>query len=352
MTTKERVKRMIARQEADRVPITDHPWEGTINRWHREGMPKDADWRDYFDVDKFEAISVDASPRFKKQTIEDTDTYFVLETEYGAKIKYLKGEDSTPEFLDFKISDPIKWAAAKARVGHEKDRINWDRIKNELPLWHSEGRWVEAGFWFGFDVTHSWIVGTETLLVALMEDPDWATDMFHTFLDANMALFDQIWDAGYRFDGMNFCDDMGFKGSQFFSVDVYRELILPAHKKAIAWAANHGIVSRLHSCGLVEPFIPDLMEAGLTILNPLEVKAGMDPIHLKKTYGKKLTLHGGVNAVLWDKPAEIKAEIERVIPVLKENGGYIFSSDHSIPNSVGLSDFKEIVAAVKKVGAY
>jgi len=74
--------------------------------------------------------------------------------------------------------------------------------------------------------------------------------------------------------------------------------------------------------------------------------------HIKRTYGDKIVLHGGVNAVLWDKPAEIKAEIERVVPVLKEGGGYIFSSDHSIPNAVSLQDFKDIVELVKKVGAY
>jgi uroporphyrinogen decarboxylase len=82
------------------------------------------------------------------------------------------------------------------------------------------------------------------------------------------------------------------------------------------------------------------------------VKAGMDPVHLKKTYGDKLVFHGGINAVLWDKPDKIIAEIERVVPVMKENGGYIFSSDHSIPENVSLSDFKGIIAEVKRVGTY
>jgi len=352
MTTKERVNRMIARKEADRVPITDSPWQGTISRWKREGMPQDADWRDYFDVDKFEAIMVNPSPNYEQRTIEDTDTFFVLETNYGATIKYLKGEDTTPEFLDFKISDSQKWAEAKARIGHEAERIQWDYLKKYMPLWHSEGRWIEALFWFGFDVTHSWMVGTETLLIAMMEEPEWAADMFNTMVDTNIALFDQVWDAGYRFDGILFYDDMGYKQSQFFSLNTYRELLKPAHKKAIEWATNRGIASRLHSCGLMEPFVPDLIECGLTMLNPLEVKAGMEPIHLKKTYGDKLVLNGGINAVLWDKSDEIKAEIERVLPVLKENGGYIFSSDHSIPNAVSLTDFKDIVANVKRVGAY
>jgi uroporphyrinogen decarboxylase len=80
--------------------------------------------------------------------------------------------------------------------------------------------------------------------------------------------------------------------------------------------------------------------------------AGMPPLAVKRTYGKKLVLHGGVNAVLWTDPEAIKAEMERVVPVLKEGGGYIFSSDHSVPSSVSLEDFRQITTLAKKLGSY
>ena len=352
MTTRERVQRMLAHKEADRVPITDGPWDGTINRWIREGMPQDVDWRDYFDVDKFEAISVDISPQYEQKVLEDNDVFTVFTTSYGITMKQLKGKDTTPEYLDITISDPGKWAEAKARINHNPDRVDWAGLKKNFPKWDAEGRWVEGIFKFGFDVTHAKITGTETLLIAMLEEPEWVEDMFHTMLDANIALFDMIWDKGYHFDGILFYEDMGFKQNQFFSLDIYRKLVKPAHKRAIEWADNRGIPTRLHSCGMIEPFLPDLLEMGLAALNPLEVKAGMDPIKIKWLYGDKLTLHGGINAILWDKPDEVKAEIERLVPVLKENGGYIFSSDHSIPSSVSLEDFRQIVALVKEVGAY
>jgi len=352
MTTKERVARIYNRQDVDRVPITDEPWRGTISRWKREGMPQDADWRDYFGVDKFERFQVDVSPQYKRELLEETDTYTVSTTEFGVTLKYLKGEDTTPEFVDYTVTDPAKWQEAKKRLNHDISRIDWDFVKKNLPAWNANGHWVEALFWFGFDVTHSWMVGMETFLIGILEDPDWAIDMFHTILDVNIALYDKIWDAGYKFDSIFIFDDMGYKQSQFFSVKTYREILKPAHKRAFEWAANRGIPSRLHSCGMVEPFVPELIEIGLSALNPLEVKAGMDPIHIKRTYGDKLVLHGGVNAVLWDKPDAIKAEIEKVVPVLKEGGGYIFSSDHSIPNAVSMQDFTDIVALVKKVGTY
>jgi uroporphyrinogen decarboxylase len=91
---------------------------------------------------------------------------------------------------------------------------------------------------------------------------------------------------------------------------------------------------------------------GLDALNPLEVKAGMDPFALKREFGKDLVLHGGINAVLWDQPEPVRAEMERLVPVLKESGGYIFSSDHSVPSSVSLNDFRGIVELAKRLGSY
>ena len=98
--------------------------------------------------------------------------------------------------------------------------------------------------------------------------------------------------------------------------------------------------------------IDDLVDIGIDCLNPLEVKAGMQPVLLKEKYGHRLVLHGGVNAVLWDQREAIVSEIERVVPLLKQDGGYIFSSDHSIPNSVSLENMKAIMEAVKRAGKY
>ena len=94
------------------------------------------------------------------------------------------------------------------------------------------------------------------------------------------------------------------------------------------------------------------VHTGVDALNPLEVKAGMDSLLLKQKYGDRLVLQGGINAVLWDQKDAIIAEIERLVPALKQGGGYIFSSDHSIPNSVSAENFRAILDTVKRVGRY
>jgi uroporphyrinogen decarboxylase len=77
----------------------------------------------------------------------------------------------------------------------------------------------------------------------------------------------------------------------------------------------------------------------------------MDLKALKRDYGDKLVFHGGANAILLDKLDKILPYLEETLPIVKVNGGYIFSSDHSIPNTVSLETYRQVVAAVTRLGA-
>jgi uroporphyrinogen decarboxylase len=348
----ERMARMYAHRDADRVPIIESPWGSTIERWQNEGMPRDADWVDYFQVDPLPSINVDNSPRYPAQVLERTEEYTVTTSSFGVTMKNWRHTGGVPQFVDFTIVDPDSWALARARMIPDRDRVNWAYLRREYPRWRNQGAWISANFWFGFDVTHSWMVGTERVLMALVEDPAWVQDMINTMLDLDIALYDMIWEAGYHFDEIRWCDDMGYKQAQFFGLPVYREVVKPAHKKAADWAHAKGIKVALHSCGDVNPFIPDLLDAGIEMLNPLEVKAGMDPVGLKQRYGKQLAFHGGLNAVLYTDPPALWEEMRRVIPAMKVDGGYVISSDHSVPDSVSLEEFREFVTLAKQLGSY
>ena len=78
----------------------------------------------------------------------------------------------------------------------------------------------------------------------------------------------------------------------------------------------------------------------------------MDPLALKRDFGDAIVLHGGLNAMLWDDIDRIESEIRRLLPVLMENGGYIFQEDHSIPDSVSLDNYRMIVEVAKELGSY
>jgi uroporphyrinogen decarboxylase len=352
MTSHERFSRMFAHKEADRIPIIDDPWKATIERWHREGMPAGMSFVEYFDLDKAAHILVDNSPRYEERVLDESDEHITYTSKWGVTQREWKHAASTPEFLNFTIVDRDSWQKAKERIAPSKDRIPWAYLKQSYRRWKEQGYWLAATLWFGFDVTHAWIIGTERMLLALADDPEWPMDMFEHLLETNLTMLDMVWDEGYHFDSVFWYDDMGYKHRTFFSLRMYRDVLKPYHQRAIDWAHAKGIKAHLHSCGDIHTFVPELVDMGLDALNPLEVKAGMDPVWLKQEFGDRLVLHGGINAVLWDQPEAIMAEMEKVVPILKQNGGYIFSSDHSVPSTVSLEGFRQIVLKAKELGKF
>ncbi|MBR5985968.1 MAG: hypothetical protein IK019_06110 [Clostridia bacterium] len=351
MTTRERFARMYQHREADRVPYMDYPWAETLERWLSEGLPT-RDYVGYFDLDRTASIGVDNSPRLPSRIIEENDEFVISTTPWGATRRNFKHHTTTPESLGFQVTTPDEWRKIKDRIIPTRDRIPWERLRKNYKQWREEGYWISGGLWFGFDITHSGMVGTENMLLAMKDEPEWVMDMFETELDCDLKLMDMVWEAGYTFDELSWPDDMGYKGTQFFSLSTYRELLKPFHQRAIDWGHAHGCYVRLHSCGNIMPLVPELVSMGLDGLNPMEVKAGMQPEKLKREYGDKLLFHGGTNAAVWHKPEIILPQIRELIPVMKENGGYVFASDHSIPSQVSLKDFTEIIRTYKEVGTY
>ncbi len=353
LTERERILRTYRRQEVDRIPMLDQPWAGTIRRWHREGMPEGIAWEDQFGFDRWIKVRPDNSPRYPVRILEKTERYRIETTPWGGTQKVFNELDSTPEMLDFYYDSSDKWEEAKAAMlTYHDDRIPWRYLEKNYPKWKAEGRFLQLNVWFGFDVAHTRLTGTENMLIGMYDEPEWVTDIFDTYLTSSLDLCQKILDAGYEFDGIFWYDDMGYKGSPFFSPTAYRELLMPYHKRVVDWAHERGLVSELHSCGYIEPLLPDIIKTGVDMLNPLEIKAGMDPFALKSQYGDKLAFHGGINAQIWDNIELVKAEMERIIPIMKEGGGYVFASDHSIPNSVSFENMKEISELAHRLGKY
>ena len=352
MTSHERIKRMFEHREADRVPITDSPWASTLERWYKQGMPAGTDFTDYFGLDKIIAVGIDTSPQYEAKVIEETDDYTIFTSNWGVTMRNWKHMGGVPEFLDFTITDEDSWNKSKERMSIDRGRLPLDFLKENYPKWQNEGCWISANLWFGFDITHSWMCGTERVLMAIAMGDKWIRDVFDVCLDTNLAYYDMLFEEGYKFDEIFWCDDMGYKNHTFFSIDTYREMLKPVHKKACDWAKERNMKVRLHSCGDVHTFIPDLIEIGVDMLNPVEVKAGMDPIALKAEYGDKLGFNGGLNALLYNYPDQLWEEMDKVIPVMKENGGYIISSDHSVPDCVTLEMFQKFVDKAKELGKY
>lgn len=356
MTTFERMQMIYNHQVPDQVPISDGFWESTIRRWQMEGLPADVDYRgfrDFLGLDHFVFLGtevIDTSPRFEEYVIEETDHYRIDHDRFGMTKKNFKPESATFQHLDHEIKDKDSWLRAKPRMVPARDRIDWAYLENNYERWRQEGSWIMVGPWFGYDIVSTRMCSTETILIGMMDDPDWVMDMCNTGCDLTIALFEMILDAGYDFDEWMWFDDMAYKGGLLFSKKLWRKILMPYQKKVVDWAHAHGKKVQLHCCGNLVSLIPELVDLGIDMLNPLEVKAGVDPVAVKRTYGHQIALRGGFDVQKWDNPQAVEEDIRTKLPILMESGGYVFSSDHSVPDNVSLSDYQHIVRLVREVG--
>ncbi len=352
MTSRERITAVVRGEEPDRIPMHDSPWASTIARWRKEGLPEDTTVPEYFGFDTWRSVRADLSPRYEARVVEETDEYIIETSPWGETARRWKHRASVPEFLDFKIKDRDSWAEAKERMDLSEDRVPWEMLEENYPKWREEGAYVEYSIWGpGYDVWGNRVVGTERFLMALATDPDWCREM-QVFAAARAVHFgDMMLERGYDFDGIRIPDDLGYRNGLLISPKAFDHAIRPAHEILCDWANAHDKICWLHSCGNVMALVPRFVEIGWDVLNPLEIKAGMDPLKLKREY-PDLALDGGIDVRTMLDLDEMKREVESKIPVLMEGGGYVYHSDHSIPDNVSFKNYCALIEMVKELGRY
>lgn len=352
MTARERVELALSHKAADRISICDEPWATTVTRWRSEGLPAEVSPEDYFGYE-IAHIWADITFQFPTRTIEETDEYRIVSDSDGTLRRDWKSRTSTPELIDFVLKSRAAWEENRCRLKMNDTRIEWERVRAQLDKARQQGKFVVYHAPIGYD-KYSSIVGPENLLPALIEDPTWPAEMFLQDAELNIAMVEELLGKGIEFDGAFLYDDMGYRNATFFSPRTYREVLFPVHKRLCDFFKARKMPVILHSCGRVKEFVPMLIEAGFTCLQPLEVKAGMDLLELKRDFGDVLAFMGGIDAraIAHSDPAVIEQEIAAKIPFAKQGGGYIYHSDHSVPDTVSFERYCWVLELVKKYGAY
>jgi uroporphyrinogen decarboxylase len=348
----ERIRAALNHKEADRVPFTDNLWATTIERWRREGLPPGVAPEDYFEFE-IAQFGPDTSFMLPKVIIDETDEYIIFTDESGATLKNWKHTTSTPELIAFHLTTRERWEELKGNLVFKKRRIKWKDDRPRLKKAHKKGLFTTFSTGIGYD-RFSTIMGPMTLLPALLTDPDWITEIFSAHFKLVLECAEEMFGMGYDFAGAFVFDDLGYKNGPFFSTALYRELLQPHHKRLCDFFHARGLKVILHSCGNVRAHIPSLIEAGFDCLQPLEVKAGMDLLELKKEYGDVLSFMGGIDVrkMSHPDPAVIEKEIREKVTFAKKGGGYIYHSDHSVPDDVSFARFRLIRELVLRHGSY
>ena len=348
MNSRERVTLALQHKEADRIPIQDGLWGTTSARWRGEGMPEDFDfgW-------EMAGFGGDVTLQLAGECVEETDEYRVTKNSDGALVKNWKGRSSTPEMIDFTIKTRADWEAQRSRMAWNDTRVNWEGLRKHYDSARERGLFTFASFYTGFTRICD-MCGTDTVLMAMADDPDWVKDMLMTRAELCVRIAEEMMARGFEFDAVWIYDDLGFKQRSFFSEDMYRELVMPGHKLICDFFKSRGKFTILHSCGYIMELAPLIIETGFDCLQPIEVKAGNDVFELKRLYGDKLTFMGGIDvrAMADPDPSVIEHEISSKLPAMKAGGGYIYHSDHSVPDNVSFEQYCHVRELVEQYGAY
>jgi uroporphyrinogen decarboxylase len=140
--------------------------------------------------------------------------------------------------------------------------------------------------------------------------------------------------AAAQVDMVYFYDDVATSQSLLVPPDTWRQLIRPRHARLVEVARRFGAKVMYHCDGAIAPLIPELLDMGIDVLNPIQTDApGMDPAALKRDFGRRLCFHGGVSIVeVLPKgtPQSVAAEVTRLRELLNTGGGYILASSHHI----------------------
>ncbi len=359
MTQRQRFLNLMEYKSVDRVPNHEvGVWAQTIDCWKAEGLDTDKlHWRwfwgeEYYNMDYREYIQVNYGmiPPFEYQVLEETDRYEIVRHGDGVVTKALKEGSSggmrasMDQYLSFPVTDRESFREIKKRYRtglQERYPAAWKG--NLLPKWKNRDHVLVLGencstlgfFWRA----REWM-GTEGVCYAWYDQPELMHEMMEFVADFTIEVSKPILaetDVDYVF--LN--EDMSMKNGPLISPALYKEFIFPHMRRLVDFFKQNG--SRyvlVDTDGNCEALIPMLMDAGVDGIWPLERASNMDPIRIRRQFGKDLRLWGGVDKRELAKGKEATDRHLAELAPLVEEGGFIPTVDHCVSPDISLKNFE------------
>ncbi|NLF71770.1 MAG: hypothetical protein GX575_22290 [Candidatus Anammoximicrobium sp.] len=365
----ERLNAALRHREPDRVPISDFFWGGFVARWRQElGLPDDADPYYHYDLDWISTVP-NMDPWIRAfETLRETPEEVVVKTGFGA-VLHKRFEFPMPEMRAWETDTFDK--LERAEFDDPGDRRRFfesgdnqiagvgDGFQRNSPPWIETVRSLRPDFpVYGSVIEASEcltrLIGQENAMLWMAEHPQRMGTVIHRLGAFYLELARCEIEAGAGLlDGLVIWGDVAYKKSTFMSPAYWREYFKPWVARMVQLAHAHGLPVIYHGCGNVQALFPDFIEIGLDAVNPLEVKAGLDAVELRRRYGHRIGFCGNSDIQIWetgDRQA-IRREVLRKLNAAK-GGGFIFQSDHSVTSSVSGRTYDAIVQLVRRHGVY
>jgi hypothetical protein len=365
----ERMNKALRHQEADRVPVSDFFWGSFIERWRTDlGLPADANPYDYYDLD-WQVTMPNMDPHIQPfEMLKENEEEVVVRTGFGALIQkklalpmpaFLSFDtDSIEKMKAFVFDDPWDERRYFAAGDNQLAGVG-DGFARNLPPWIDTVKSLHPRFATYGSVAEGqemlWrIIGSENAMLWIGLYPGEVARFVERIGEFVFEVARaQVRAADGLLDGMVIWGDVAYRKDLFFSPAYWRRVFKPVVKAIVDECHAHGLPVIYHGCGNVQRIFADFIELGVDAYNPLEAKAGLDVIALRRQYGHAIAFCGNMDVMTW---AESAPEALKSIVLTKLNaakgGGYIFQSDHSVPSNVPGANYDYVVRLVREAGCY
>jgi uroporphyrinogen decarboxylase len=239
---------------------------------------------------------------------------------------------------------------------HADDDNFWDELRTRtLKLRESTDKALMVTCGCNLFEWGSFLRKLDNFLMDLLAEPEEVGRLLDALMEQHLQGLEKVCNAiGDIVDILRFGDDLGTTGGLFMPPDTYRELLKPKHTKLNAFVhENSRMKTLLHSCGSIYRIMPDLIEAGYDIINPVQTNCfEMDPVQLKQQFGKDITFWGGGcdTASILNKatPEEVHNHVLERCKIFSKGGGFVFNMIHNILPEVPTENVIAAFNAVKE----
>jgi len=287
---------------------------------------------------------------------------------YGCNWRYEQGRDIYFHLIDA----PIEKAESLSGSLHLLPRPDWDSYiailrKNLNEQISNMGNFcgIADRNTAGLTENSLRIRGYENWFMDTMIDPDGVEALFDIIVQDKLRYWDAVIDWALetgneqKITVISECDDLGSQATTIIDPDTLRQMVIPRFKTIFTHVKKRlpHVKTFMHSCGAIREILPDLIDAGLDILNPVQfTAAGMNLKELKRDFGDVLTFWGGgvdtQSTLNNGNPQKVADEVKQIIDILAPGGGFVFAPVHNIQEDVPPENFWAMWDTLQQYGKY
>lgn len=339
-----------------------------LDRWRREGMPTDVPLHELFQYDppgnyglgQLGWCEAAFLPAFEVEVIEDRGEHEVVRDYAGRHVLYFKGrrDGFMPEYLEHPVRDARTW---EEDVKWRLDPSSEERYSDLGPRMEAareqarRGQMISQGLIGGYMYLRS-LIGPEHVLYAFHDQPALIHDCMTTWFDLADAVISRHQEH-VTIDELFLAEDICYNHGPLISPAMIGEFLAPYYEQLIANVKARQIDRDRHlylhidTDGYAPPVMPVYKTLGMDAMSPFEVASGCDVVAVGQEH-PDVALFGGIDKrVLAQGKAAIDAMVERILPAMRERGGYIPTCDHGVPEEVPYEDYLHYRARCVELGS-